>query len=214
MIRGPLALLAVVGPGEPGAVSFGAVGLILHAETAREATDPAKRHRRICAAALRGPVLPARRGARFSDLAAARAWAEARADALSAALSQMVGRAEFVVTLAGDAPSPPRAAARDAAHAPGAAYLRARAAERPAPARAAETARARLAALAADLAAAHPELIEARRLLADPARGMADLSLLAPRDAGPALAETVAAQAAQAAFSGPWPPYSFAELAA
>ncbi|MEO1328915.1 MAG: GvpL/GvpF family gas vesicle protein [Pseudomonadota bacterium] len=205
--RGPIALLAVVGPGEPGAVSCGPVGLVVAAAGAREAEDPTRRHQRVCAAALRGPVLPARRGASFPDLAAARAWAEARAPDLADALARLGDNAEFVIALQG---APADAPPLIETPAPGRNYLRRKARAMPEANRSAENARAALDRLWTLLSERPPVPIAGRRLLADPARGLADLCLLAPRDAGPALSKAVATHRPDAVLTGPWPPYSFA----
>lgn len=170
--------------------------------------DPADR-RGVAAAAAAvaaradafAPVAPA-----ALDDAAAAAWLEDRAAAMRAALDRLRGCAEWVATAHA---APVADASEDAPPAPspdGRAWLRARAARLRAQEAALAAAQDRLKRLAGELAPL------ARAVALRPfggARPGADLAILAPAGAGPALA--LRAAQAGVALTGPWPAYSFVE---
>lgn len=150
-----------------------------------------------------GRFAPVARGALTPH--AARAWAEAAAPALAAALARLAGCVEFVATLRA---APARAQAPGLADG-GRAWLRARAEAMRADRAAADMAAAALARLARRLPGAQDAVV--RPFARDGAAG-ADLAILAPADAAGALAG--AAAEAGARLSGPWPPYSFSGVEA
>jgi hypothetical protein len=161
--------------------------------------DAAARHRAVAALAQSGVFAPARRGAGFGDREAAQAWARRRAAPLVALLQALEGRAELVWTRDWPVQEPA------APEAPG--YLRAQAARLTARRAVLEAAAREAEHLCAQLAA--PALTLQQRLWEQGARVGADVCALAPWASVPAL---LAQAPAGWRCSGPWPPYSFAEL--
>jgi hypothetical protein len=143
------------------------------------------------------PVAPAR-----ATTQEARDWLAREDGVLAAALARLHGCAEWVASAAAEPHAPPEPAPRRN----GREWLQARAAERRMRAAMAEAAMARLRALAADLESLARDY--AVRSFDGPRGVGADLALLAPRGAGPAIALRAAAHGLTVA--GPWPAYSFA----
>ncbi|MEL6977965.1 MAG: GvpL/GvpF family gas vesicle protein [Pseudomonadota bacterium] len=210
MIGYPLAITAAASPAAPRR-AVAAAGLTLYLG-ATPALGPSLALRlgrdRAC--------LPVGRGhGPFESAAAARRWLSERAEALRAQLEWIGARAEFVLSLECRDPLARARAPRDELS--GAAYLRAAAASRAAESAAArrfdECVEAVRAALRAEAPAAPQSLARLRP-------GAVDVSLLGP----PALKQRLAAAAPALAArfqpvlrltgSGPWPPYSFVEIAA
>jgi len=161
--------------------------------------DAAARHRAVTACAREGVFAPARRGAGFADAEAARAWAERSAAPLACLLDRLEGCAELVWSRSQPAPPEPP----DRPHG----YLRAQG--------------ERLAARRAMAEAAGQEAEQLQRRFEPMARETLLRLWETPAAVGAdvcALARWEAVAALQAAApggwrcTGPWPPYSFAEL--
>jgi hypothetical protein len=176
-------------------------------------------HRRVVDALLaRGVVLPARFGTLFSSQAALEAWLAPRAGAIAAALERLAGKEEWGVRLAGRASVGPVPEA-DAAVS-GADYLRRRQAARAdavaqqeAQSAQAETLERQLAGLASATARLRP------RADGEGERPLLNLALLVARedrstflDRTRRLADEAERSGITWTLTGPWPPYSFAEL--
>ena len=184
--------------------------LALLAQPEAQPLPSLQRHRLIATVAETRPFVPVRRGASFADAAAALAWARGNSGRLHALIERLEGRAELSLSLfeAGGAAGEP---------ASGEGYLRLQA-ER---VRAAEERMQRLKEQGAALSACLAGAAEQQRLESwcgpNGACGL-DLSLLVQRSAFGELRveaeRAVAASGQPWRVSGPWPPYSFADLRA